>query len=153
MFNQTIPNIIRRTSLYGTPVWGDYCTMIILWLWKYNLFFSWPCPCVGGGVNYSSDEAGGSQYAGNLASDITVLFLVLHGGNVLDGMQETGAKASDIHTFRTAFDAVVRAHFPSAQGHIAIRMITCPATCHEAVSLITRYGRSSFCLMLFSTSH
>ncbi|XP_063951970.1 protein retinal degeneration B-like [Lytechinus pictus] len=86
------------------------------------------------------DEAGGSQFAGNLQSDITVLFLVLHGGNVLDGMQETGAKSSDINTFKTAFDAVVRAHFPVAQGHIAVKLVSCPPTCHEAVNLITSLG-------------
>ncbi|XP_071487163.1 protein retinal degeneration B-like [Diadema antillarum] len=103
-----------------------------------------PVAMEGGGVHFASEEGGASHLhmgdGGSMPSDITVLFLVLHGGNVLDGMQESGAKSSDINTFRMAFDAVVRAHFPMAQGRIAVKLVTCPSTCHEAVSLITSLG-------------
>ncbi|XP_022102141.1 membrane-associated phosphatidylinositol transfer protein 1-like isoform X2 [Acanthaster planci] len=69
--------------------------------------------------------------------DISVLILVLHGGNILDGMQESGAKTSDVNTFKIAFDAVVRAHFPIALGRTTIRLVPCPSTCCEAMALMT----------------
>ncbi|XP_038055386.1 protein retinal degeneration B-like isoform X2 [Patiria miniata] len=69
--------------------------------------------------------------------DISVLILVLHGGNILDGMQESGAKSSDVNTFKIAFDAVVRAHFPIALGRTTIRLVPCPSTCYEAMALMT----------------
>ncbi len=71
--------------------------------------------------------------------DVSVLILILHGGNILDGMQELGAKTSDVNTFKIAFDAVVRAHFPIALGRAVIRLVPCPSTCCEAMALMTRY--------------
>ncbi|XP_071789761.1 membrane-associated phosphatidylinositol transfer protein 1-like isoform X2 [Asterias amurensis] len=72
-----------------------------------------------------------------LISDVSVLILILHGGNILDGMQELGAKTSDVNTFKIAFDAVVRAHFPIALGRTVIRLVPCPSTCFEAMALMT----------------
>lgn len=74
-------------------------------------------------------------------SEVNILLLILHGGNVLDGMQDIAAKNSDINTFKAAFDAVIPAHFPSAMGRIAFRLVPCPSTCCEVMSLLSKWVR------------
>uniref|UniRef100_A0A8C7F9X7 Phosphatidylinositol transfer protein membrane associated 2 n=1 Tax=Oncorhynchus kisutch TaxID=8019 RepID=A0A8C7F9X7_ONCKI len=78
-------------------------------------------------------------------SKIHVLILVLHGGNILDtGGGDQTSKQGDINTISTAFDAVMRVHYPTALGRIAIRLVPCPAICAEAFSLVTNLSPYSY---------
>ncbi|XP_071850387.1 membrane-associated phosphatidylinositol transfer protein 2-like isoform X2 [Apostichopus japonicus] len=77
-------------------------------------------------------------------SEVNILLLILHGGNVLDGMQDPAAKNSDINTFKAAFDAVIPAHFPVAQGRLAFRMVPCPSTCCEVLSLLSKLSPRTY---------
>ncbi|XP_048100485.1 membrane-associated phosphatidylinositol transfer protein 2-like [Alosa alosa] len=74
-----------------------------------------------------------------------VLILVLHGGNILDsGGGEPSSKQADVNTLSSAFDSVMRVHYPSALGHIAIRLVPCPAICAEAFSLVSNLSPYSY---------
>ncbi|XP_043923850.1 membrane-associated phosphatidylinositol transfer protein 2 isoform X2 [Protopterus annectens] len=81
---------------------------------------------------------------------IHVLILVLHGGNILDtGSGDQSSKQGDVNTIATAFDTVMRLHYPAALGHIAIRLVPCPAICSEAFSLVSNlspYSHDENCL-------
>ncbi|KAK1806789.1 hypothetical protein P4O66_005273 [Electrophorus voltai] len=78
-------------------------------------------------------------------SKVHVLILVLHGGNILDtGCGEQNSKQGDVNTIASAFDTVMRVHYPSALGNIAIRLVPCPAICAEAFSLVSNLSPYSF---------
>uniref|UniRef100_A0A3Q2QU40 Phosphatidylinositol transfer protein membrane associated 2 n=1 Tax=Fundulus heteroclitus TaxID=8078 RepID=A0A3Q2QU40_FUNHE len=78
-------------------------------------------------------------------SKIHVLILVLHGGNILDtGGGDQSSKQADVNTISTAFDTVMRVHYPAALGHIAIRLVPCPAICAEAFSLVSNLSPYSY---------
>uniref|UniRef100_A0A7N8Y7J9 Phosphatidylinositol transfer protein membrane associated 2 n=1 Tax=Mastacembelus armatus TaxID=205130 RepID=A0A7N8Y7J9_9TELE len=76
---------------------------------------------------------------------IHVLILVLHGGNILDtGGGDQNSKQADVNTISTAFDTVMRVHYPAALGRIAIRLVPCPAICAEAFSLVSNLSPYSY---------
>ncbi|NWX23128.1 PITM2 protein, partial [Aegotheles bennettii] len=78
-------------------------------------------------------------------SKIHVLLLVLHGGNILDsGSGDQSSKQGDVNTITTVFDTVMRVHYPAALGHIAIRLVPCPAICSEAFSLVSSLSPYSY---------
>ncbi|XP_051539750.1 membrane-associated phosphatidylinositol transfer protein 2-like isoform X3 [Myxocyprinus asiaticus] len=78
-------------------------------------------------------------------SKIHVLILVLHGGNILDtGIGDQNGKQCDVNTISSAFDAVMRVHYPTALSRIAIRMVPCPAVCVEAFSLVSNLSPYSY---------
>ncbi|NXT44759.1 PITM2 protein, partial [Pelecanoides urinatrix] len=78
-------------------------------------------------------------------SKIHVLLLVLHGGNILDsGGGDQSSKQGDVNTIATVFDTVMRVHYPAALGHIAIRLVPCPAICSEAFSLVSSLSPYSY---------
>ncbi|XP_053938161.1 membrane-associated phosphatidylinositol transfer protein 2 isoform X9 [Cuculus canorus] len=78
-------------------------------------------------------------------SKIHVLLLVLHGGNILDsGGGDQSSKQGDVNTITTVFDTVMRVHYPAALGHIAIRLVPCPAICSEAFSLVSSLSPYSY---------
>uniref|UniRef100_A0A665WCK1 Phosphatidylinositol transfer protein membrane associated 2 n=1 Tax=Echeneis naucrates TaxID=173247 RepID=A0A665WCK1_ECHNA len=78
-------------------------------------------------------------------SVIHVLILVLHGGNILDtGSGDQNSKQADVNTISTAFDTVMRVHYPAALGRIAIRLVPCPAICAEAFSLVSNLSPYSY---------
>uniref|UniRef100_A0A673K2B9 Membrane-associated phosphatidylinositol transfer protein 2-like n=1 Tax=Sinocyclocheilus rhinocerous TaxID=307959 RepID=A0A673K2B9_9TELE len=80
-----------------------------------------------------------------LLRDIHVLILVLHGGNILDtGSGDQNSKQGDVNTISSAFDAVMRVHYPAALGRIAIRPVPCPAVCVEAFSLVSNLSPYSY---------
>ncbi|XP_029940290.1 membrane-associated phosphatidylinositol transfer protein 2-like [Salarias fasciatus] len=71
-------------------------------------------------------------------SRVHVLFLVLHGGNILDaGSGEQNNKQADVNTLSAAFETVMRVHYPTALGRLAIRLVPCPAVCVDAFSLVS----------------
>ncbi|XP_034284615.1 membrane-associated phosphatidylinositol transfer protein 2 isoform X2 [Pantherophis guttatus] len=78
-------------------------------------------------------------------SPIHVLLLVLHGGNILDtGSGEQSSKQGDVNTIATAFDTVIRVHYPATLGRIAIKLVPCPAICSEAFSLVSNLSPYSY---------
>ncbi|KAK0147870.1 Membrane-associated phosphatidylinositol transfer protein 2 [Merluccius polli] len=79
------------------------------------------------------------------SSKTHVLVLVLHGGNILDsGSGDQSSKQGDVNTLGGAFETVMRVHYPSALGHIAVRLVPCPAVCAEAFSLVSNLSPYSY---------
>ncbi|XP_056150172.1 membrane-associated phosphatidylinositol transfer protein 2-like isoform X2 [Lampris incognitus] len=90
------------------------------------------------------DEDGSSQQCLQ-PSKIHVLILVLHGGNILDtGGGDQNSKQADVNTISSAFETVMRVHYPAALGRIAIRLVPCPAICAEAFSLVSNLSPYSY---------
>ncbi|XP_042621513.1 membrane-associated phosphatidylinositol transfer protein 2 isoform X4 [Cyprinus carpio] len=86
-----------------------------------------------------------SSQQGLQPSKIHVLILVLHGGNILDtGSGDQNSKQGDVNTIGSAFDAVMRVHYPAALGRIAICLVPCPAVCVEAFSLVSNLSPYSY---------
>ncbi|XP_052511128.1 membrane-associated phosphatidylinositol transfer protein 2 isoform X3 [Budorcas taxicolor] len=83
-------------------------------------------------------------------SKIHVLLLLLHGGTILDtGAGDPSSKQGDANTISTVFDTVMRVHYPSALGHLAIRLVPCPPICSDAFALVsdlTPYSHDEGCL-------
>ncbi|XP_059974410.1 membrane-associated phosphatidylinositol transfer protein 2 isoform X1 [Mesoplodon densirostris] len=83
-------------------------------------------------------------------SKIHVLLLLLHGGTILDtGAGDPGSKQGDTNTIATVFDTVMRVHYPSALGHLAIRLVPCPPVCSAAFALVSDlspYSHDEGCL-------
>ncbi|XP_029777698.1 membrane-associated phosphatidylinositol transfer protein 2 isoform X3 [Suricata suricatta] len=84
------------------------------------------------------------------ASKIHVLLLLLHGGTILDtGTGDASSKQGDANTIATVFDTVMRVHYPSALGHLAIRLVPCPPVCSDAFALVSNlspYSHDEGCL-------
>lgn len=49
------------------------------------------------------------------------------------------AKKSDVTTFRGAFESVMRQHYPSLVGHVAIKLVSCPSICTDALGILSRF--------------
>uniref|UniRef100_A0A8C5FTJ0 Phosphatidylinositol transfer protein membrane associated 2 n=1 Tax=Gadus morhua TaxID=8049 RepID=A0A8C5FTJ0_GADMO len=97
----------------------------------------------GGEYTVMSNED--SQMECRQPSKTHVLILVLHGGNILDsGSGDPNSKQGDVNTLGGAFETVMRVHYPSALGHIAIRVVPCPAVCSEAFSLVSNLSPYSY---------
>ncbi|XP_062941423.1 membrane-associated phosphatidylinositol transfer protein 2 isoform X6 [Cynocephalus volans] len=83
-------------------------------------------------------------------SKIHVLLLVLHGGTILDtGTGDPSSKQGDTNTIASVFDTVMRVHYPSALGHLAIRLVPCPPVCSDAFALVSNlspYSHDEGCL-------
>jgi membrane-associated phosphatidylinositol transfer protein len=58
----------------------------------------------------------------------------------LDANYDVAAKKSDVTTFAGAFEGVMRQHYPSMVGHIAIRLVSCPSICSEGLGILSRYA-------------
>lgn len=58
-----------------------------------------------------------------------------------DANVDMAAKKSDVTTFRGAFESVMRQHYPSLIGHIAIRLVSCPSICTEGLGILSRYNK------------
>ncbi|XP_021694919.1 protein retinal degeneration B isoform X2 [Aedes aegypti] len=74
----------------------------------------------------------------------TVLVLIMHAGSVLDANSDMTAKKSDVTTFRGAFESVMRQHYPSLVGHVAIRLVPCPSVCTDALGILSSLSPYSF---------
>ncbi|XP_048199022.1 membrane-associated phosphatidylinositol transfer protein 2 isoform X9 [Perognathus longimembris pacificus] len=99
-------------------------------------------------LNIIEDEV--SQPLAIPPSKIHVLLLVLHGGTILDtGSGDPNSKQGDANTIANVFDTVMRVHYPSALGHLAIRLVPCPPICADAFALVSNlspYGHDEGCL-------
>ncbi|XP_044748569.1 protein retinal degeneration B isoform X5 [Coccinella septempunctata] len=80
----------------------------------------------------------------HFSCNTTVLLLVMHAGSVLDANVDMTAKKSDVTTFRGAFESVMRQHYPSLIGHIAIRLVSCPSICTESLAIVSSLSPYSF---------
>ncbi|XP_053678781.1 protein retinal degeneration B [Anopheles nili] len=74
----------------------------------------------------------------------TVLILIMHAGSVLDVTSDMTTKKSDITTFRGALESVMRQHYPSLVGHVALRLVSCPAVCSDALGILSSLSPYSF---------
>ncbi|XP_056391610.1 membrane-associated phosphatidylinositol transfer protein 2 isoform X4 [Hyla sarda] len=94
------------------------------------------------GLSIMEDE---SAQASLQPCKVHVLILVLHGGNILDtGIGDPNSKQGDVNTIKSVFDTVMRVHYPAALGHIAVRLVPCPAICSEAFSLVSNLSPYSY---------
>ncbi|XP_060064604.1 protein retinal degeneration B-like [Ylistrum balloti] len=74
-----------------------------------------------------------------------ILFLVLHGGSVLDSSNlEQASKRVDFNMIKSTFETVIRNNYPGALGHIAFRLVPCPQICTEALSILSSVSPYSF---------
>lgn len=67
------------------------------------------------------------------------LFLVTFCPSLTAG--EQNSKQADVNTLNGAFETVMRVHYPTALGRIAIRMVPCPAVCVDAFSLVSKWEK------------
>ncbi|KAK8759334.1 hypothetical protein V5799_003031 [Amblyomma americanum] len=75
----------------------------------------------------------------------SVLVLILHAGNVLDsGAEGPTPKTADLATFRAALDSAIRQHYPTMLGRVALRLVSCPAPCAEALAVLSNLSPYSF---------
>ncbi|XP_023930713.1 protein retinal degeneration B isoform X1 [Lingula anatina] len=87
--------------------------------------------------DHSPPNTPSSKLSPSPVCNTNVLFLVLHGGSILDsGQFELGSQRSDISTLRGTFDKVIRAHYPAMYGHLAIRLVRCPLLCAETLQIL-----------------
>lgn len=56
----------------------------------------------------------------------------------VDANVDLTAKKSDITTFKGAFESVIRQHYPTMVGHIAIKFVSCPSICTEGLGILSR---------------
>lgn len=69
----------------------------------------------------------------------TVLALVMHAGSILDsGLESTANKKTDVHTFASSFDAVIRQHYPALTGHLSVRLVECTSVCSDALAVLSK---------------
>jgi len=68
----------------------------------------------------------------------TVLCLVIHAGSALDASMDLPAKKSDVTTFKGAFESVIRQHYSSMMGRVAIKLVPCPSVCTDALGILSR---------------
>ncbi|XP_064128190.1 membrane-associated phosphatidylinositol transfer protein 2 isoform X1 [Loxodonta africana] len=99
-------------------------------------------------LNMIEDEV--SQPLAVPPSKVHVLLLLLHGGTILDtGAGDPSSKQGDANTIATVFDTVMRVHYPSALGRLAIRLVPCPPICSDAFALVSSlspYSHDEGCL-------
>ncbi|XP_072443748.1 membrane-associated phosphatidylinositol transfer protein 2 isoform X2 [Chiloscyllium punctatum] len=89
-------------------------------------------------------EEGASQQSLQ-SCKIHVLVLILHGGNILDsGSGDQTSKQADVNTITSVFDTVMRVHFPAGLGHIAVKLVPCPAICSEVFSLVSNLSPMNY---------
>ncbi|KAI5718845.1 hypothetical protein M8J76_001025 [Diaphorina citri] len=74
----------------------------------------------------------------------TALLIVMHAGSVLDANVDMTAKKSDTTTFRGAFESVIRQHYPSMMGRVAMRLVACPPICTDGLSILSSLSPYSF---------
>ncbi|CAH1800392.1 unnamed protein product [Owenia fusiformis] len=76
----------------------------------------------------------------------TVLFLVLHGGSVLEtsSHEHQSHKHNDISILKSTLDHVIRAYYPSIHNRIAVRLVSCPPICSETLRVLSSLSPYGF---------
>lgn len=75
---------------------------------------------------------------------VKILFMVLHGGNLLDSFQGSTSKRSDFLTLQSTFEMVIRSHYHVAASHLAFRLVHCPQVCSETLNILSSLSPFSF---------
>ncbi|KAK7476710.1 hypothetical protein BaRGS_00032047, partial [Batillaria attramentaria] len=75
---------------------------------------------------------------------IKVLFVVLHGGNILESAQGSASKRSDFLTLQSTFDTVIQSHYHAAANHVAIRFVACPHVCTDTLNILSSLSPFSY---------
>ncbi|KAA3681477.1 uncharacterized protein DEA37_0013445 [Paragonimus westermani] len=71
-----------------------------------------------------------------------VFVMVVHGGCLLDHVNDIATKRSDINTLRKTIDSVIANHYPVLRNHIAIQLVPCPAGLEDTLRLLARVKTS-----------
>ncbi|XKL68542.1 hypothetical protein PGB90_004033 [Kerria lacca] len=75
---------------------------------------------------------------------INCLLLVVHAGSILEASADVTAKKSDITTLRGSFEHVMRQHYPTMIGRIAVKLVPCPAVTTSSLSILSSLSPYSF---------
>ena len=101
-------------------------------------------PTLGQTISIDRNQESPPSSPGLPSCPTSVLILVLHAGSVLDANSDMTSKRSDITTFKGAFESVMRQHYPSLVGHVAIRLVSCPSVCTDALGILSSLSPYSF---------
>ncbi|KAH9393496.1 Membrane-associated phosphatidylinositol transfer protein 2 [Tyrophagus putrescentiae] len=86
----------------------------------------------------SQPDSPTSSLTPNVQCPISTLIIILHGGSILDVSNEANnSKSTDISTFGSTLDTVVRQHYSNLIDRIAIRYIACPAICNDSLMVLS----------------
>ncbi|KAL3856433.1 hypothetical protein ACJMK2_011194 [Sinanodonta woodiana] len=80
-----------------------------------------------------------------LDSQDKVLFLVIHGGSLLDTTDHgSTSKRSDFSTLKATFSTVMKAHYPATIGQIVFKLVPCPQICTDALNILSSLAPFGF---------
>ncbi|XP_076472985.1 protein retinal degeneration B-like [Babylonia areolata] len=103
-------------------------------------------------------------------SPVKVLFLVMHGGNLLEptgttvattggphgpspsSSSSSSSKRSDFNTLKSTVASVVQSHYQSAADQIAFRLVPCPHIAADTLALLASLSPYSVCGQVNSSS-
>ncbi|GFV52968.1 protein retinal degeneration B [Trichonephila clavipes] len=103
------------------------------------------CPATRTSLDTSLPSTPTASPAHQSSCTTTVLALVMHAGSVLDsGLEPTANKKTDVNTFASSFETVMRQHYPALLGHLSVRLVSCAAVCSEALAVLSNLSPYSF---------
>ena len=73
----------------------------------------------------------------------SVLVFVLHGGHVLDSGSDLSSKKSDLSTFRSTFEQLLRLNCAGLLGRIHFRLVACPPICVPSLQMLSKLAAST----------
>lgn len=65
---------------------------------------------------------------------LEIIFLIF-----TEASADITAKKSDVTTLRGSFENVMRQHYPTMIGRIAVKLVPCPAIVTSALSILSRF--------------
>ncbi|KAL8584719.1 hypothetical protein ACOMHN_035639 [Nucella lapillus] len=97
-------------------------------------------------VDHSLPSGGAdSQPSSADVCPVKVLFIVLHGGSILDsGQQGASSKRNDFATLQSTFESVLQSHYHAAAHHIALRLVHCPHVCTDTLGILSSLSPYSY---------
>ncbi|GBL78072.1 hypothetical protein AVEN_21204-1, partial [Araneus ventricosus] len=97
------------------------------------------CPATRTSLDTSLPSTPTASPAHQSSCTTTVLALVMHAGSVLDsGAEPTANKKTDVNTFASSFETVVRQHYPALLGHLSVHLISCAPVFSEALAVLSK---------------
>ncbi|XP_070205343.1 protein retinal degeneration B-like [Littorina saxatilis] len=95
-------------------------------------------------IDHSLPSGPDSQPSSAEVCPIKILFMVLHGGNILEASQGPSSKRSDFAMLQATFDSVIQSHYHSAASHVAFRLVHCPQVCSDTLNLLSSLSPFSY---------
>lgn len=83
------------------------------------------------------------------------LYMALNYNNNLvftEASADITAKKSDVTTLRGSFENVMRQHYPTMIGRIAVKLVPCPAISTSALGILSRFDSLQFFPSLLAES-